>query len=175
MTFIVVSGQPGSGKSTLAAPLASRLGLTLLAKDTIKEALAGLSDPGTFTIEDSRRLGAASFDVIFAIAAQSGGAVLEASWNTALAHHRLAGLPYPLIEVHCRCPPNVARQRYRARVRQRHWVHLDSVRGGDDDLWADPGPVDVSEPVIVVDTVQPVDLAALETRVRQHPQWREMH
>jgi hypothetical protein len=40
--FVVVSGAPGSGKSTVAAGLADGLCLALLAKDTIKEVLAGL-------------------------------------------------------------------------------------------------------------------------------------
>ena len=37
--FVLVAGPPGSGKSSLAAPLAKELGLPLLAKDEIKEAL----------------------------------------------------------------------------------------------------------------------------------------
>jgi predicted kinase len=37
--FVLVAGWPGSGKSTLAAALAPELGLPLLAKDEIKEAL----------------------------------------------------------------------------------------------------------------------------------------
>ena len=36
---MLVAGWPGSGKSTLAAALAAELGLPLLAKDDIKEAL----------------------------------------------------------------------------------------------------------------------------------------
>jgi adenylate kinase family enzyme len=42
-----VAGWPGSGKSTLAAALAAELGLPLLARDEIKEALmGGLGRPG---------------------------------------------------------------------------------------------------------------------------------
>ena len=37
--YVVVSGPPGSGKSTLARGLAPELGLPLLSKDRIKEAL----------------------------------------------------------------------------------------------------------------------------------------
>jgi hypothetical protein len=37
--FVLVTGPPGSGKTTLAGPLAERLSLPLIAKDTIKEAL----------------------------------------------------------------------------------------------------------------------------------------
>jgi ribosomal-protein-alanine N-acetyltransferase len=37
--IVVVTGVPGSGKTTLARSLAVELGLPLISKDTIKEAL----------------------------------------------------------------------------------------------------------------------------------------
>lgn len=64
--FVVVSGPPGSGKSTLAAGLASQLGLPLLGKDIIKEAL--MDSLGASTIDESRRVGGASISVLFALA-----------------------------------------------------------------------------------------------------------
>lgn len=119
------------------ATRARTLGLALLAKDTVKEALAVLEDEATLTIDRSRELGSASFEVVFAIAAQNSGAVLEASWNPALAGERLAGLSRPLIEVHCQCPPEVARQRYVERAGRRHWyIPAGPATSG----WADPGP-----------------------------------
>ena len=45
-TLIVVTGAPGSGKSTVAVPLARRLGVPLIAKDDIKEALWDHIGPG---------------------------------------------------------------------------------------------------------------------------------
>jgi adenylylsulfate kinase-like enzyme len=57
--FVLVAGWPGSGKSTLAAALAPELGLPLLAKDEIKEALMdALGAP--VTVADSQRLGRAA-------------------------------------------------------------------------------------------------------------------
>ena len=57
--FVLVTGWPGSGKSTLAAALAPELGLPLLAKDEIKEALMdALGAPAT--VADSQRLGRAA-------------------------------------------------------------------------------------------------------------------
>lgn len=38
--IVLVNGAPGSGKTTLASPLGRMLGLPLIAKDTIKEAMA---------------------------------------------------------------------------------------------------------------------------------------
>ncbi len=145
--------------------------MTLVAKDAVKEALAVLADPAALTVDDSRRLGAAAFEVLFAIASTSDGAVLEASWNPAHARDRLADLPHTAIEVHCRCPPDVARGRYRERALGRHWIHLDSIRADDDSLWADPGPLGLAEPVIVVDTSEPVDIDAVVNEVRRHPAW----
>jgi len=57
--FVLVAGPPGSGKSSLAAPLATKLGLVLLAKDEIKEALMGVLGPPA-TVDESRRLGRAA-------------------------------------------------------------------------------------------------------------------
>ncbi|WP_254896852.1 hypothetical protein [Amycolatopsis sp. Hca4] len=57
--FVLVGGWPGAGKGTLAAALGPRLGLPVLAKDEIKEALAeGLGRPRT--VDESRRLGRAA-------------------------------------------------------------------------------------------------------------------
>jgi adenylate kinase family enzyme len=57
--FVLVAGPPGSGKSSLAVPLATELGLALLAKDEIKEALTGVLGPPS-SVEESRRLGRAA-------------------------------------------------------------------------------------------------------------------
>lgn len=59
--LVIVSGAPGAGKSTLAAPLAIALGLPLLAKDTIKEAVRdALGDLDADPLVSSRRLGGTS-------------------------------------------------------------------------------------------------------------------
>ncbi len=171
MTYVVVTGQPGSGKSTIAVPLARRLRVSLLAKDTVKEALAMLEHPESLTVRRSQELGAASFEVIFALAAGSGSAVLEASWNHAVARERLAQLPGNLIEVHCQCPPDLARRRYVERASSRHWVHLDATRAQEQELWASPGPHELSDPVIVVDTTEDTNVEALANEVAQHPSW----
>lgn len=171
MTFVVVTGQPGSGKSTVAVPLAERLRMSLLAKDTVKEALAVLADPESIDVDRSQELGRASFEVIFALASQSGGAVLEASWNPVYAGERLAALPAPIIELHCQCPPEVARRRYVERASRRHWVHLDATRAHDASLWASPGPLGLSDPVIIVDTTGPTDIAAVAQELTNHTDW----
>jgi hypothetical protein len=77
--FVLVAGWPGSGKSTLAAALAPRLGLPLLAKDEIKEALMdALGDPRT--VADSQRLGQAAVLAMLRVARTCPGAVMDSTW-----------------------------------------------------------------------------------------------
>jgi predicted kinase len=111
--FVLVAGWPGSGKSTLAAALAAELGLPVLAKDEIKEALMdGLGRPDT--VEASRRLGRAAVLAMLRVARRCPGAVLDSTWfGYALRPAR--ALPGRLVEVHCTVPLELARARYRAR------------------------------------------------------------
>src|SRR6202044_2506506 len=133
--FVLVAGWPGSGKSTLAAALAGELGLPLLAKDEIKEALmVGLGPPET--VADSRRLGKAAVLVMLRAARTCPGAVLDSTWFD-YAVPLARALPGRLIEVHCTVPVELAKARYRARTGQRHAGHLDDARS-DQELWGAP-------------------------------------
>lgn len=174
VVYVVVSGLPGSGKSTLARPLAKSLGLPLISKDTVKEALASAEGSDTVSSGRSRHLGAAAFEVVFALAAESNGAVLEASWHPDPARERLNGLPGVLLEVHCACPPDLARTRYVSRAGDRHSVHLDSTRFEDPELWSPhrTGALALSSPVIEVDCTTPVDVAQVVHSIKDHPAWK---
>jgi predicted kinase len=156
--FVLVAGWPGSGKSTLAAALAGELGLPLLAKDEIKEALMdGLGRPET--VAGSRRLGKAAVLVMLRAARTCPGAVLDSTWfDYALPLAR--ALPGPLIEVHCTVPVELAKARYRARAGQRHAGHLDEARS-DQELWGDPPRPLGLGPVMAVDTSGPLDIGGL--------------
>jgi hypothetical protein len=134
----------------------------LLAKDTVKEAL--FDSLGTGDRAWSQRLGAASMEVVLALAAEAPRAVLESFWRRPLALERLRALGRPLLEVHCACPAAVARARYHERVR--HPGH-DGV--GDDEIagWAaEAGPLALG-PVLEVDTTAPVDVGAVASWVRE--------
>lgn len=155
--FVVVSGPPASGKSTLAPVLADALGLPLMAKDTIKDAL--MSVLPVPDVEASRQIGRAAVRAMLAIAASSpAGAVIESNFYRSTARADLAALPGTVIEVFCRCQPAVAEQRHRARTGTRHAGHFDGIRTPQE-LWND----EVSEPVagrwplLEVDTNQPVN------------------
>ena len=156
--FVLVAGWPGSGKSTLAAALAAELGLPLLAKDEIKEALMeGLGRPET--VAASQRLGQAAVLAMLRTAHTCPGAVLDSTWfGYALPLAR--ALPGRLIEVHCTVPLDLARARYQARAGHRHAGHLDGARS-DQELWGEPSRPLGLGPVVVVDTSGPVDITEL--------------
>ncbi|HEY2266292.1 MAG TPA: AAA family ATPase [Streptosporangiaceae bacterium] len=160
--FVLVAGWPGSGKSTLAAALAPRLGLPLLAKDEIKEALMdALGRPET--VAGSQQLGRAAVLALLRVAARCPGAVLDSTWfDYALPLAR--ALPGRLAEVHCVLPRDVAMARYQAR--HRHPGHLDAERT-DQELWAQSPPSPGLGPVIEVDTTAETDLDQLIARLDQ--------
>jgi len=70
-TIVVVNGPPGAGKTALAARLRERHGWTVLAKDTIKEAL--FDTLGMRDRDWSRSLSDASFELVFRLAEQAIG------------------------------------------------------------------------------------------------------
>ncbi len=124
--YVVVSGNAGSGKTTLALPLAAELGLPLISKDTIKETLAdvlGLGDDAW-----SRKLGAASYEVLYALAAAAPAAVLETAWHNKPCPPRLRDLGKPLVEIHCHCPAGVLERRLAERAATtRHPIHREMI------------------------------------------------
>ncbi len=163
MPYIVVHGIPGTGKSTLATPLAAELGLPLIAKDSIKESLWDALGPGDRAW--SSKLGAAAMEVLWRLAAEAGSAVLESNFHRAFAH-RFDALDGALVEVHCACDHELARERYVNR--HRHPCHFDQSYGLEMfDRWvADAGPLGLRGTLIDVDTTQPVDIAQLACRIR---------
>jgi len=164
-TFVVVSGPPGSGKTTLALAIAPALRLPLIAKDTIKEALMSvLPVPDT---EASRLLGRASVAALYAVAAQSEGAVLESVWHRSQTLPDLQRLGGNVVEVYCRCDARLAAQRYAARAPSRPPGHFDSLRLPAE-LWNDEvaRPVAGGWPVLEVSTDAPVDLEPLLRRIQ---------
>jgi predicted kinase len=164
--FVVVSGPPGSGKSTLAVPLAAALGLPLIAKDTIKDALMSVVPPAD--VDASRALGRAAVAAMLATAAASPvGAVIESNFHRSRALGDLGRLPGQVVEVFCRCGREAVEDRYRRRAGSRHAGHFDHERTAEE-LW-NPDvaePVAGGWPVLEVDTGVPVDLYALVARVR---------
>jgi predicted kinase len=174
--FVVMSGLPGSGKTTLGRQLATLLGLAMLDKDDVLDALlqaVGSADPPC-----RQSLSRASDAVLETIAANSPGAVLSSFWRrerlsttsgtpTAWLHQ----LPDArLIEVHCACPPAVAAARFQAR--RRHSGHHDQQHTTED-LIDQFTRLDVEGPLrvghlVAVDTSSDVDPDTVANVINRH-------
>jgi predicted kinase len=168
VAFVVVSGLPGSGKSTLARSLARRLSLPVIDKDVILESLYDSLGVGDHAWRS--RLSRASDDIMFALAADAGRAVLDNWWHHDTAPGRLRSLAGLLIEVHCDCDVALAAERFQARTR--HAGHLDpqlnpqqiaervaAVRA------TYPGPLNLGGPLLTVDTSRPADVAEIAEKI----------
>ena len=132
--FIAVSGLPASGKTTIARQIALALGLPLYDKDAILEALFDTMAPVDFDLR--QRLSRASDRVLMVLAGQSSGAVIASFWRhpgdegeSGTPSEWLSELSPCLVEVHCRCPPEIAAQRFLHR--SRHPGHHDERRSGE--------------------------------------------
>jgi predicted kinase len=163
--LVLVTGPPAAGKTTLAGPLAATLGLPVIGKDLIKEALYDAL--GTGDRAWSRRLGTASYEVLYAVAGALPAAVLDANLGPE-AGPRLRALEADLIEVFCHCPPAELERRFAARAPTRHPGHVDHLLAPEmkASLARGIGPLHLGGPVLEIDTVQPVDVAEVATWVR---------
>jgi hypothetical protein len=175
--FVVMSGLPGSGKTTVGSRLAQALGLPLLDKDEILEAL--FDSLGVGDAEWRNRLSRSADEVLRRLADQSAGAVLASFWR----HPRVRGesgtptgwlssLPGKVIEAHCVCSPSVAAGRFLAR--KRHDGHLDRDKRNDDLVanfveLTSHGPLGIG-PLVNVDTGQAIDFDRVLRQLEDH--WR---
>ena len=163
--YVLVGGVPGSGKTTLARQLAPLLGVPLIAKDAIKEALMTALGPPHDVVE-SQRWGRASVLAMLAVAQSSPGAVLDSTWYPYTIPY-VQGLPGPIVEVRCVVSLEFAKQRYRARTPSRHAGHLDDQRT-EEELWGTDAhrPLRLG-PVVEVDTTGAVDVIATAAAIRR--------
>ena len=128
--FVIVGGAPATGKTTLARALGGSLGLPVITKDDIKEALA---EPfATGDLAWSRRLGAATYGALFVVAerilAAGQGLVLESNFRRGPSDGPLRALARlaPTVVIVCRTPDPLRRRRYEERAGTRHRVHIES-------------------------------------------------
>jgi predicted kinase len=164
--FVVVSGLAASGKTSLAEPLAQALGVPLISKDAIKEAL--FEAVGYAGLDWSKTLSRAADAAMVRIAQDLDSAVLDNFWYAETADELLAPLPRPIVEVFCVCDPDVAYDRFRGRVR--HPGHADQER--DPDTLRAPFftrakklPLRTLGPIVEVSTERPVDVGSVAARV----------
>ena len=154
---MVVGGAPATGKTTLARTLGTSLGLPVITKDDVKEALATPFPTGDH--DWSRRLGAAAYGALFAVAESILGArhglVLESNFRRGISDVSLIALARlaPTAVIVCRVPDAVRRRRFEQRAAAgRHRVHVDAAvldewRADDTEFL-----IDIGAPRLVVDT-----------------------
>jgi predicted kinase len=136
--LIIVTGPSGAGKTTLAHQIAAELRLPLLYRDGLKETL--YESLGWSDLAWSRRLGAASYDLLYHVLemllAAGVGAVVESNFTLKFAAPRWSQLQqqygFWAIQIFCTAPAHVLHERIRARVQsgERHPGHVELLTEG---------------------------------------------
>jgi len=155
-------------QSTVSQVLASELELPLLAKDDVKEAL--FETLGTGDRDWSRKLGGATYEVLFAVACRSlesgTSCILESNFSQAEPLRSLP--PARVVQIFCTAPAELILNRYSQRAP--HPGHLDDEIIDElrerlvHQAWQ---PLELQGKMIELDTSTPLDVESLVATVRQ--------
>jgi len=172
--YVIVSGLPAAGKSTVAAAVSSVSSLTLFDKDAYLEALFATTVPST--PKDRARLSRAADESLRAAVEAAEGGVVASWWKHPASHEDsgtptswLQELPGPVVEVYCRCPPEIAARRFLQRAR--HPGHFDNRWSLDELCYrferaARQGPLGLN-PRIEVDTSADINPSTVWPLIQQ--------
>lgn len=161
---VIINGMPGSGKTTLARPLGETLGLPVVSKDAVKEALAD-AVPGLPT----QRLGAIASDAMWSLAGLiEGPVIVESFWASGRDDRyfdlgRAAAGIRNGVELWCEAPEATVRERFL--TRPRHHAHADAGRLEEWTGFLRTARPISGFPVLRVPTEREVDIPRLAERI----------
>ncbi len=155
--FIVVSGLPGTGKSYFCQKLAERLHYVILESDALRRML--FPSPG-YDPAESRRLFQAIHLLIERLLKRGIPLILDATNLSERYRERLYSIAYRsdvrLILVRVEAPPDVVRERLKARQEDRQsksdadWGVYQKMRSSVEKIWRNHYVVDTSRDITPV-------------------------
>lgn len=137
MYLIILHGLPATGKTTLGRQLADTLNIPFISKDTYKEKLYETFGNHDDSLQWSRQLGAASFEVVYTILEElcraGTSCVAETFWNPDFAEPRLNDLiaryHAHCVQIFCETEAQELATRFSQRAATtRHAAHMDQQR-----------------------------------------------
>ena len=154
-TFIVMRGFPGTGKSTVARAIARALHAPLIDRDILRQT-------GIDILGNHPDMGRFSYELMFALTREQLSLGLSVVIDTPLTYRityeQARELAYlfetPMLVVHCRCSPEVQRQRLEGRKGQVSQFQITSWEEWEQ--WK-PRFEDFEDYGCVLDTSQPLE------------------
>jgi predicted kinase len=179
--LVIVSGPPGAGKTTLAKRLGREVGLAVLSRDDIKDAM--FESLGWSDREWSIRIGRASYELLYLFAERlleaKRSVVLETNFDRAFSQSRIgemqSRMSFDVLEINCSTDPTVLARRFRDRWNAggRHPGHTDVFTDEDEFLAAlsdrDFAPATLGDNLVQLDTTdfEQIDWNDVIARVRK--------
>ena len=171
MPLVLVTGLPGAGKTTLAVELAARLDLPLVAKDRYKELL--FDALGTGDGAWSSKVGAAAVQLQYEAMRLAREAVVDSALWPGRSEPEVEALGLDVVQVWCDCPFEEARRRFLDRQvpGRRHPGFLGEASSEEayERFRSLARPLELSAPLVRVDTSAPVDVEDVVSRVLAAP------